>query len=380
MTTGKRVRTMLSTGGRRRALLTAAITVLALVLGSCSSDLPQSALNPKSAETQQIDDLWILVFTLAAIVFFVVEAVLLVAIVFFRKRRNDDGREPRQTHGNTPLEIGWSMAPAIILAVIAVPTLVTLFELSEPAEGPDVVHVNVTGHQWWWEFEYPDYRGEQDRPLVTANELHIPAGRTVELRMTSADVIHSFWVPTLAGKRDLVPGHYTYIKMTPDASIAGAEIPGQCAEFCWLGHADMRIKVFVDSEADFAAWTEEQLLPAVVPTDGPAASGFEIFAAVCVACHHANVLTPEGDVQVIGPGDTILAPDLTHFGSRTTLGARVLTNTVDHLSEWIDDPSAVKAMAPELNDFENDRILGMPDYGLDAEEIAELVDMLESWR
>jgi cytochrome c oxidase subunit II len=379
MTTGRRVRTLLSHDGRRRAVRTAMVTVSVLVLASCSSDLPQSALNPKSTETHQIDDLWLLVFTLAAVVFFIVEFILLIAVVWFRKRKNDDRPEPKQTHGNTPLEVGWSVVPAIILAVIAVPTLVTLFDLSATAEGPNVLRVEVTGHQWWWEFQYPDYKDDQDRPLTTANELHLPAGMTAELRMTSADVIHSFWVPTLAGKRDLVPGHYTLIKITPDESIAGEWVPGQCAEFCWLGHADMRIKVFVDSEAEFDSWAQGQLQPAVVPTEGPAASGYEIFSSICVACHHANVMQPDGTVEVIGP-DSTLAPDLTHFGSRTTLGARVLTNTVDHLHEWIDDPSSVKAMAPQLNDFATGRILGMPDYGLDNEEIDELVALLEGWR
>ncbi len=362
-------------GGRRRSLIVVLLVVTAaVVLAACSSDLPQSALNPKSAEAEQIDDLWNLVLVLAAIVFFVVEALLLVAIFWFRKRKNDD-REPKQTHGNTPLEVGWSIVPAVILVILAVPTLQALFDLSSPAEG-DYLVVEVTGHQWWWEFEYPSLVDAQGRPLVTANELHLPVGRTTELRMTSTDVIHSFWVPPLAGKRDLVPGLETAIKITPDVSRAGEEIPGQCAEFCWLGHADMRMLVFLDSPADFDTWAQGQLQPAIVPDDGPAASGFEIFAAICTACHQAVVAGPEG-VEVIGEK---YGPDLTHFGSRTTLGARVLTNTNEHLAEWIDDPGAVKAMAPELNDFETPRILGMPDYGLDAEEIAELVALLESWR
>jgi cytochrome c oxidase subunit 2 len=315
------------------------------------------------------------VLVLATIVFVVVELALVYAIFRFRARKNDD-TEPKQTHGNMPLEIAWSIAPAVILAIIAVPTLLALFDIRSPA-GPGAVVVNVTGHQWWWEFEYPDIVDAQGRPLTTANELHIPAGKTTELRMTSADVIHSFWVPPLAGKRDLVPGHETFIKITPDPATAGEAIPGQCAEFCWLGHADMRMIVFVDSEAAFAAWADEQLQPATIPTDGAEASGFEIFEAICSTCHQAMVTTADGAVGVRGKP---LAPDLTHFGSRTSLGARVLDNTPEHLAEWIDDPTATKAMAPELNDFDAPRILGMPDYGLDDEEIAELVALLEGWK
>jgi cytochrome c oxidase subunit 2 len=350
------------------------VAISTLLVASCSSTDPQSSLNPKSLEAQQIDDLWILVLVLAVVVFVVVEGVLVVAIFRFR-RRKDDETEPKQTHGNTPLEIAWSIAPAIILAIIAVPTMITLFELRSPAEG-DVVVVNVTGHQWWWEFEYPDILDDQGRPLTTANELHIPVGRTTELRMTSADVIHSFWVPPLAGKRDVVPGHETFIKITP-ISASPEPIPGQCAEFCWLGHADMRVFVFVDTETDFAAWADEQTRPATIPTDGPAASGFEIFTAICATCHQAVVRTPDGAIEVLGEP---IAPDLTHFGSRTSLGARVLDNTPEHLAEWIDDPSAIKAMAPDLNDFDSGLILGMPDYGLDDDEIAELVALLEGWK
>ncbi len=351
-----------------------AVALLALALASCASDLPQSALNPKSTEAQEIDNLWELVFGLAAGVFVVVEFALVVAIFWFRKRKKDDRPEPKQTHGNTPLEIVWSIIPALILVVVAVPTLRTLFELSDPAEG--AFRVNVTGHQWWWEFEYPDLVDDQGRPLTTANELHLPVGVTTELYLTSADVIHSFWVPPLAGKRDVVPGLETVIKMTPDPDRAGEQIPGQCAEFCWLSHADMRMLVFLETQSDFDEWAAGQLQPAVIPADGAAASGYEIFTAICTACHQANVAGPDGP-EVVGEA---IAPDLTHFGSRSTLGARVLTNTAEHLAEWIDNPGSVKPMAPQLNDFATGRILGMPDYGLDDEEIAELVALLETWK
>jgi cytochrome c oxidase subunit 2 len=194
--------------------------------------------------------------------------------------------------------------------------------------------------------------------------------------MTSADVLHSFWVPTLAGKRDLVPGRTTRIKITPLPEAAGSELPGQCAEFCGLSHADMRIAAFVESEASFATWTAGQLAAAQVPAAGPAAAGYETFTQTCTTCHVARVQNTDGSLETIG---TAFGPDLTHFGSRTTIGAGILSNDDAHLAEWIDDPSAVKPMAPELNDLAEGRVLGMPDYGLDPERIAELVALLEGW-
>ena len=203
-----------------------------LFAASCSSNLPQSSLNPKSVEAGQIHQLWNLVFGISIAVFVVVEAALVYAIIRFRKRPGDE-TEPKQIHGNTRLEIAWSIIPAVVLALVAVPTLQTLFDLTRPPEG-DFLRVEVIGHQWWWEFQYPDILDAQGRPLTTANELHLPAGTTAELRMTSEDVIHSFWAPALAGKRDVVPGRETFLKITPDADIAGLVIPGQCAEFCGL--------------------------------------------------------------------------------------------------------------------------------------------------
>ncbi|MCP3859567.1 MAG: cytochrome c oxidase subunit II, partial [Phycisphaeraceae bacterium] len=195
------------------------VAVAAVLLASCSSDLPQSSLNPRSVEAQSIDRLWDFIFWLGIGVFVVVGGALVYAVVRFRKRPGNE-QEPKQVHGNTRLEIVWSIIPVVILAVIAVPTLTTLFDLRSPAEG-DFLRVEVIGHQWWWEFQYPDILDEDGRPLTTANEMHIPAGMTSELTMTSADVIHSFWVPSLAGKRDVVPGRETVMKITPDADVAG---------------------------------------------------------------------------------------------------------------------------------------------------------------
>jgi len=363
---------------RRRLLLRIALiaTVFgALFLASCSSNLPQSSLNPRSAEAESIDQLWDFILVLGTVVFVIVGGALAYAVVRFRKRPGNE-EEPKQIHGNTKLEIGWTLIPVVLVVIIAVPTLTTLFDLRSPAEG-DFVRVDVIGHQWWWEFQYPDFVDENGRPLTTANEMHIPAGKTAELTMTSVDVIHSFWVPSLAGKRDVVPGRDTVIKITPDADIAGQMVPGQCAEYCGLAHADMRFRVFVDSEADFEAWAAQQLEAAPVPETGAAAAGYETFTQFCTTCHQAKVVATDGTVEVIGAA---LGPDLTHFGGRTSIAAGLEENTAEHLAAWIDDPSSVKPMSPELNDIEAGRIMGMPSYGLDEQQIQELVALLETWK
>jgi len=363
---------------RRRSMIRITFLVVALaavLLASCSSDLPQSSLNPRSAEAESIDKLWDFILLLGTAVFIVVGGALAYAIIRFRKRPGNE-QEPKQIHGNTRLEIAWSIIPVVLLVIIAIPTLTVLFDLRSPAEG-DFVRVEVIGHQWWWEFQYPDILDEDGRPLTTANEMHIPAGMTSELTMTSVDVIHSFWVPSLAGKRDVVPGRETRIKITPDADIAGQMVPGQCAEYCGLSHADMRFRVFVDSEAEFDVWTAEQLEASPIPTTGAAAAGYETFTQLCTTCHQAKVAAADGSVEVVG---VALGPDLTHFGSRTSLAAAVEENTAEHLAQWIDNPESVKPMAPELNDLSEGLILGMPDYGLDERQIQELVELLESWK
>ena len=169
--------------------------VFSLVVAACGSDLPQSSLNPKAVEAEKIDQLWLLVFWAATVIFVAVMTAMTISLIRFRKR-SDDQPEPKQIHGNTKLEIVWTIVPAVILALMAVPTVRTLFELRTPDTDPFMT-VRVTGHQWWWEFEYLDYTDSDGRMLTTANELHIPAGVTTNLQMTSVDVIHSFWVPQL---------------------------------------------------------------------------------------------------------------------------------------------------------------------------------------
>lgn len=396
----KPVKGLFRTPSRPRRL--ALLVPFVLLLSSCAGAGPQSSLDPQGPISRDIDGLWRLVLIIATVVFVLVQGALIVSIVRFRERKGEE-RAPIQVHGNTRLEILWTIIPAVLLAGITVPTLNTLFDIREPA-GPDALQVKVTGHQWWWEFEYPAYADDTGRSLLTANELHIPAGRDIQLTMTSADVIHSFWVPPLNGKRDVVPGRVTELKLNADPSTVTIKyddfgegwILGQCAEFCGLAHADMRLRVKIHTEDDFAAWTAEQLTPAPLPAEpaeGEAGSaawqGWQTFQLICTACHQATVLE-DGVAAVYGPVDSVrtvdgtdfhiaLAPDLTHFGGRTTFAGASYDNVEDHLRAWLANPADLKPMDPDRNDIPNGRILGMPNFNLDADQITGLVALMESW-
>ena len=375
------------------------VTVVGATVSGCSGSGPQTALEPAGSLARGLDGLWDFVFALAVIVCVIVFAGMIVAMVRFRERKGDD-REPKQVHGNTALEITWTIIPAVILAVIAVPTVQGIFDIRNEPTG-ERIDVDVVGHQWWWEFTYPGFVDANGRPLTTANELHIPVDEIVYLTMTSADVIHSFWVPALNGKRDLVPGRLSHLILHADLGtenkdfdgdgpLAVGEVPGQCAEFCGLAHADMRLRVFVHSRADFDAWVAGQLEPALIPEeDQPvSAAGYVTFKLICVACHQATVLGPNG-VENLGPERTLdiagrefgaaLAPDLTHFGSRTTFGGATFDVTPEHLAQWLTDPSDLKPMTPERNVVAEGRILGMPSLSLSQDEITGLIALLEGW-
>jgi cytochrome c oxidase subunit 2 len=359
-------------------MLVLLVVLVALVAAGCSTELPQNSLNPAGPEARKIDGLFWLVFWIAAAIFILVEGALIFTSLRFRRRRND-AREVEQVHGNIRLEMIWTMIPVVILAAIAVPTVSTIFDLRRaPDPGENALVVNVIGHQWWWEFEYPEYGFE------TANEMHIPVGRTVYLNITSADVIHSFWVPQLNGKRDAVPSRLNHLTITADEP--GLYL-GQCAEFCGLSHADMRHRVYAESEADFAVWVADQQKPAEIPTAGAAAAGWETFQILCTACHNSDGTGTPVSRQIVAAEageeftfDAALAPNLTHFGSRTTFAGSTLEQTEEHLRTWLANPSDLKPMRPDQNDIATGRILGMPNFGLTDEQIEGLIALLEGWQ
>jgi cytochrome c oxidase subunit 2 len=253
---------------------------------------------------------------IAAIVF----AVLGWVLVRFRERPG--GPLPPQTRGHTLLELAWTIAPAAVLMLIAIPTIQVIFRTQPVAPPSDALRVTVRAFQWWWEFRYPDLA------IVTANELHVPAGRTIVLGLEGPDVIHSFWVPRLGGKRDVVPGRANQLVFTADAP---GEYWGQCAEFCGTSHANMGLRVIVDAPESFERWVAAQRAPALEPT-GLAAEGKRLYAAsACVGCH---------TIRGVSAGQ--LGPDLTHFGSRRTVAAGLLPSTPDNVAAWIANPAALK--------------------------------------
>src|SRR6266446_6484315 len=251
----------------RRLASYAFFAALVVAAVSCNEAHPNTTLVPHSDLGREIDFLWDRLLLLGTIVFILVEGVL-VFIVFKYRRRENQGTPP-QTHGSTKLEIAWTLIPAVILVFIAVPTVRTIF-ITQAQAAPGSLSIEVTGHQWWWEFKYPEYG------VTTANEIYLPVGRTVNFRLRSADVIHSFWTPQLGGKRDVVTNRTNYMWYTPDTSTSSNVWNGFCVEYCGASHANMRFRVFTVSQQQFDSWVAGQKLPAkfgtvasVAPTGGP---------------------------------------------------------------------------------------------------------------
>jgi cytochrome c oxidase subunit II len=285
----------------------------------------------------------LVVGVIAALIF----AGVLVALVIFTVRYRDPRSGPvPQIHSHRTLELAWTAAPLALLAIIFALSLVTLGQIGQGAtfgslEPP--LHVDVVGHQWWFEFRYAG-------GAVAANELHIPAGVPIELDLTSADVIHDLWVPELGAKSDIVPGQRNVLRLF---TARAGTFSGACAEFCGLEHAWMRILVVAEPRAGFDRWLAAQSAPA----SGAAGRGLDVVrSAVCSSCH-----VVQGQV----PGASI-GPDLTHVGSRATLAGGVLANTADALRAWIGDPQRYKPGAL------------MPKVPLSAADLDAVVAYLES--
>ena len=340
-------------GARARSLpllrLVLFLVPLAFLIASCSTGQAADTLTDRGDVSARIRDLFFPVFWLGVIIFFLVEGLLLFVLYRFREKP-DDNQLPIQRHGNTRLEIGWTIVPSLIMLAIAVPTIATIVDLSRRPEG--ALQVEVIGHQWWWEFRY---RGADGQPVVVANEMSIPVGQKVEVRLTSVDVIHSFWVPNLAGKQDVVPGNVT--SMWFNAKESG-EYFGQCAEFCGESHAFMRFKVVARPPAEFDRWLADQARPAA-PAAADVARGQQIFLNnACIGCHAIGGTAAQGQV----------GPNLTHFGSRTSMLANILPNTQENVQRWITNPQALKPGAK------------MPAFGgqLSQDDIAAIAAYLES--
>jgi cytochrome c oxidase subunit II len=347
---------MLRTAGWRSSRLVIALCLFLAATLACSPEhYPQTTLLPRGDFARIADDLLDTTVKWALLVFVLVEGVLIYAIFRFRGKPGDP--EPHQTHGNTTVEIIWTIIPALILAAIAVPTVRAIFQTNAtPAR--DALTIEVVGHQWWWEFRYPEYN------ITTANEIHVPVGRTVSLRMGSADVIHSFWVPQFAAKRDVFANRES--RMWFKAEVAG-DYPAQCAEFCGIQHARMGYRIRAQQADSFQAWVAhmQTLGPKPPPGSKPApgrptgdrqvqttsqgatvqqqgsgsggpqyAAGEKLFTSKgCIACH---------SLQAVNAPKGMVGPNLANVGSRSHIAAGTLKNTDANLARWIKDPQGIK--------------------------------------
>jgi cytochrome c oxidase subunit 2 len=311
-----------------------------------------SIFDPVSPPAESIRDLSILVLAITGFIFIVVEGILIYSIVRFRRRGASGSAEPPQVYGSKPIEIAWTAAPALVVFVLVLVSARTLWEVNIPPPlpraGDSTLFVTVVGRQWWWEYRYDHYNGkpiravgpdgrETDRPVVTANELHVPAGadgvaRPVYLTLKSADVAHSFGVPRLAGKTDCIPGRTNSMWFQTDRP--GLYV-GQCAEYCGTQHANMLLRVNVDPPEEFERWlASESKDQAPKDTDPETVrDGRDTFLAQsCVNCHTVRGTRARGSY----------APDLTHLMSRQTLASGMVENTPENVRRWVADPQPIK--------------------------------------
>lgn len=336
---------------RRVLFALLAIAVMLAAIAGC--DTPQTTFEPRSEETQGIHSIYIFVIVAASIVGFLVLAAMVYILIKYRAK---DGRKARQIHGNIPLEITWTIIPILILVSVAIPTVIWVVGTQADPD-PDVLEVTAVGHQWWFEFRYPGL-GPDGADLVTANELVIPVGRQVSVSLESKDVIHSFWVPQLIGKTDMVPG-----RMNPLDKFTPTEIGlfyGQCAEFCGSAHALMRFRVRVDSLGDFDRWVASMNSAPGTPAVGSAeAAGQTVFATNCGFCHA---------IQGVSTGE--VGPNLTLFGERTTVGAGILDSSTENVRAWVSNLRDLKPV-PEG--------IGMPTFAgaLSEDQITQVVAYLK---
>lgn len=301
---------------------------------------PTNIFAPASTPAHSIFDLSVLVLVIAAVIFLVVGGLLAYALVKFRRRGDDERREPTQIYGSTRVELAWTVTPIIIVLVLFLASARVVFAVQDAARGS--LDVTVIAHQFWWEYRYPGLN------VVTANELHLPVGERTYLTLLSADTDHSFWVPRLAGKTDLIPNHPN--KMWVEPTETGLYL-GQCAQYCGTQHAKMLLRVHVQTRAEFDAWIREQATPAHEDDADDVSKGRRIFErTACINCHTVTGTVANGR----------FGPDLTHLMSRQTIGSGIVPNTPENLRRWIERPDDFKPgslmPAMQLSDDELDAI------------------------
>ena len=328
------------------ALLVPALAATFLI-AACSPQHPQSTFGYAGPVARDQGELFLFIFWIAVFVFIVVEGAIIYAAIRYRKR---DEKIPKQVHGNTKLEITWTIVPSIVIAIIAVPTIIGIWEQQRgaPTDQGDILEVEAIGHRWWFEFRYPN------QEVVTANEMHVPVGRPVNIKLTSQDVIHSFWVPKLAGKVDMVPLNDNLIWFIADEP---GIYDGQCAEFCGIAHAHMRFRVVAHPEEDFQNWVAGMRTPPEPFEPGSSQQqGQTLFATHCKTCHTDDSWRQDAYSLEIQQQDSrwatwladiedsriVSAPNMTNYSQRHFLGAGIKENSRENLIRWITDPNDIK--------------------------------------
>jgi len=349
------------------------LTIVAAVLLLTSCSTKQSVFNPKGTNADRINRLQVPVFIAAGAVGVIV-AIMLTFVIVTGRRRRSESDDPKQIHGNTRVEIGWTIVPFLILLAVAIPTVGTILKISHrPA---NAMKISVYGQQWWWSYEY-DLNNDGKPEVITANELVIPVGVPVELEVQSRDVIHSFWIPALNGTRDAVPGRVQTLEITADKP---GVFDGQCKEYCGLSHANMRARAIALTPDEFQQWLQGQQQDAPTPAPGTmAASGLDVFKTKCASCHQINgVDDVEGKAALVAKH----APNLTHLMSRSVFASASFPLYVkdangdmvfnrNELEAWLRNPPAMLPMAPNEQ-------RGMPNLKLSETEIDQLISYLQT--
>ncbi len=335
---------------RRGAPLALLVGIALFVVGCSSNDNGQNSLKPAGRNAQLISDLFLPILGIAVVVGVLVVGATVVFAVKFRHREGKDDN-PKQIHGSSPLEIGWTIVPALILAVIAVPTIATIFKIAEEPQG-QVLHANVVGKQWWWQAEYQKQDKVSgtsiDKTIVTANEIHMIAGVPLKLDLKSDNVIHSFWIPELGGKQDVIPGRQQHITFYADKP--GTYL-GACAEYCGLSHANMRMRVIAQTKEDFNAWMANQQGGPAQPWTGE----IEKLTGATFACTNCHVFDDSSKAPY--------GPNLTHLASRTVFAGGVYELNRTNLVNWILNAPGMNPMqSKECREPPPATCVGMPSY------------------
>jgi cytochrome c oxidase subunit II len=338
-------------GPARRALIMSAAAAASTLLGGCSG--PQSALDAAGVQAEHLQSLWWTFFAVTAAVYVIVMIVLLIALV--RRKVSSANEEPdRKPEGPRENRVGNIVKGAVAVMVVTLFILmITSFRAGKAIDSlsssPPKVVIKVTGHQWWWEIRYED-EANPSNDVSTANEIHVPLGTPVMVKLESADVIHSLWMPNMHGKRDLIPIHPTTIYFEADKP---GIYWGQCAEFCGFQHAKMRFSVVAETREEFDSWLNAQRTAPSSPADTVAARGLELFkTGVCAQCH-----------TVQGTSNGRVGPDLTHVASRPYIAAGSYQNTREHLAQWISDPQAIKpGIQMPMNQYSDEDLNSLVTY------------------